>query len=184
MTFGSILLGLALLVLVSLYVARPLIAPAISYERKSTDYNGLRALKDAYLAQIHNLDFDYETGKIPENDYQRLRSALMADARVVLIQMDEIEEIAISAGEIASVSVEPEITSSDIDSEIEAAVAHLRQSRIPPSPTESELIGVSAVIPGASNGEPKFCPQCGFGVKPKDKFCVSCGHQLKVPRQT
>ena len=73
MTIGSIFLGLALLGLVGLYIARPLIKPESRSMPKLTTYQALTAQKEAILAQIRSLDFDYDTGKLTDADYHRQR---------------------------------------------------------------------------------------------------------------
>ena len=73
MTIGSILLGAALLILVGLYVARPLMAPSPATRRRESRYSELLAAKESYLIQIRNLDFDFQTGKLPEEIYQKQR---------------------------------------------------------------------------------------------------------------
>lgn len=184
MTYGSIFLGLALFVLVGLYVLRPILAPDVARGRNSTEYDHLLALKDAYLAQIHTLDFDYETGKIPEGDYQRQRARLMTETKDILMHMDEIEGLALSVEELPTEIDLVAVPAADTDGEIEAAVARLRQSHRAPTPIIAEKIEASGAEQGASNGEKKFCSQCGHGIDSEDKFCVSCGHQIKVPQHT
>lgn len=36
----------------------------------------------------------------------------------------------------------------------------------------------SAAEPSESVGQRNFCSQCGSPIKPSDRFCASCGHQL------
>jgi hypothetical protein len=181
MTIGSILLGLALLTLVGLYISRPLLAPA-TRKRRQSSYSELQALKESYLTQIRSLDFDYSTGKIPEENYQQQRTELMAGATDVLRRMDALEEAAMPAGPAPDEQPEPALSEADIDADIEAAVYRMRQSHLAPASAGSEPDAVTPVAPAARSGETKYCPQCGHGADPGDKFCVNCGTELKYPQ--
>lgn len=181
MTIGSVLLGLALLILVGLYIGRPLLAPATRRRRQSS-YSELQAVKESYLTQIQSLDFDYTTGKIPEEYYQQQRAELMDGATDVLKRMDALEETAMPTEPVPQARQERPLSDMDIDADIEAAVSRLRQSHHAPASAGSEPDVVSPVAPAAVSGEPKFCPQCGHGTDPGDKFCVNCGTELKYPQ--
>jgi NADH pyrophosphatase NudC (nudix superfamily) len=180
MTIGSVLLGLALLVLVAMYVARPLlVGRGLRRPRnrsRANDRQSLLAQKEALLAQIHELDFDFETGKVPEADYRQEREALMSQATAVLKEIDRLD------GEIeASVTAGREEVDagrrSDRDAEIEAAVARLRESTPDASPE------IAAKEPAhAGNGRARYCSQCGQPTDPDDKFCAHCGHRLHEPQ--
>lgn len=182
MTTGSILLGLALFVLVGLYVARPLLNPDVGQSRKQSSYSKLLALKESYLTEIRSLDFDHETGKIADEGYQRQRAELMAGATDVLKQMDALEEAAMISEPVPQARAKPALSGMDVDAEIEVAVSKLRQSHHAPASPGSEPNVVSPVVRAASSGDSKFCPQCGQGTDPGDKFCVNCGAELKYPQ--
>jgi hypothetical protein len=153
MTTGSILLGLALLILIALFLARPLLErPAGDERRRSSSYQVLSARKEALLEQIRELDFDQETGKIPNELYQLQRAQLVSQAAALLQQLDEVAIPAASR------------LAADVDGQIEAAVARLR-TRTSPAAT-------------SSNGSGGYCPQCGRATDASDKFCAACGHKL------
>jgi hypothetical protein len=188
MTIGSILLGLALLVLVVMYIARPLLATRMRSRRqrrlgtrsRTSNRQSLLAHKEALLAQIHALDFDFETGKLPETDYRQQRELLMSEATAVLRQIDEMDgEIEAAAAAVPKQAVGGR--KSDPDAEIEAAVARLRVST-PAVAAEvaTEVVGEEPARAG--NGQAKFCPQCGQPADPDDKFCAHCGHRLPQPQ--
>jgi len=175
MTIGSILLGLAMLVLVGLFIARPLIKPESRSKQELTLRQALLTQKEALLIQIKNLDFDYETGKMPEADYRQQRDGLMVEATAVLKQLDALDEGEISADP----ALEPEMVASTSDTEaaIEAAIAARRTKPAPTSPTPAEI------EPPSNNGKSNFCPQCGQSTDPDDKFCANCGHKLLQPQR-
>lgn len=153
MTTGSILLGLALLILIALFVARPFLQrPAGNERRRSSSYQALATRKEALLEQIRELDFDQETGKIANELYQLQRARLVSQAAALLQQLDDVVTPA-----------DPRLPA-DVDEQIEAAVARLRTQ---PAPAAT-----------ASNGSGGYCPQCGRPTDAGDKFCAACGHQL------
>jgi len=184
MTIGSIFLGLALLVLVGLYLARPLLKPVPRSVSNMTPYQALIAQKEAILVQIRSLDFDYDTGIMNEADYQRQREEFMVEAEDIYRRLDEIEE----RGDIA----EPVTaglsagSTADFESEIEAAIA-LRRSQ-PATPAQESNQPITKVPessqpqPAANNGKSKYCPECGRPTDPDDKFCANCGHKLLNPQ--
>lgn len=153
MTVGSLLLGLALLLLVGLFVARPLLQPERRRPYSPTARQQLLDQKEVLLAQILALDFDVETGKVPVELYQPQRQALMSQTARLLEQLDQLPH------------------EEAIDTAIETAVAQLRQVR-PPAP-------VSTVAGDTDSA--RFCPQCGQLAEAGDKFCAYCGQPLRPP---
>ena len=152
MTVGSMLLGLSLLVLAALFVARPVLMvtprPAQPNKRQL-----LEAHKENLLEQIRSLDFDLETGKIAAETYQEQRDGLMNEAAVTLQELDGL------------VSEVP----ADLDAQIEATIARLRR------PTLATTLPTAPTIPA---GVERFCSRCGKPRDRQDKFCAYCGHKF------
>ena len=141
MTAGSILLGIALLLLVALFLARPFLRTYWQPAASTTPYDTLLAEKEALLDQIRGLDFDHETGKMPTAVYQPQRQRLMGEAAILLEQMDTLDA---QAG---------------LDAEIEAAIAEHRQVA-----TQSKAEPDHRYCPNC--GQPtdstdNFCAVCG-----------------------
>lgn len=206
---GSLLLGIALLFIVGLVIVRPFLSPSdreATFAHASapvTMRQALEAQKDALLAQIRDLDFDHETGKVPDDKYRQRRAQLAAEAADIFRQLDEMAPAANGAGRVA-----PEASDDIIgDEEIEAAVARLRKGPSAagqPADAEAAETSAEAEIEAAiarlrnrpdgdgaqSKAEPtpaasqaaekasRFCPQCGEPHDPNDKFCAFCGHRL------
>jgi hypothetical protein len=156
MGIGSVLLGIALLTLVGLYLARPFLKGRPNQQRMTRRQN-LLAQKEVFLDQIRSLDFDHDTGKIPDEVYQSQRSYLLAEASEVLKELDQ-----------ATARFGPKRTpemakSTDVDDEIEQAIVRFRGSAPAAAP---------------ANGKRAFCTQCGQATDPGDRFCAHCGHEL------
>ena len=135
MTAGSILLSVALLVLVGLYVFRPILTP--TRVDIITDRDKLLAEKDALLNAIKSLDFDYETGKMPMDQYESERTRLKIEAANVLRNADQLSD-----------DVE-----GDINAQIEAAIAAIRNKAQAAAQCDNCKKPVSE--------DDKFCANCG-----------------------
>jgi multidrug efflux pump subunit AcrA (membrane-fusion protein) len=174
MAIGSILLGVALLVLVGLFIARPFLRPQ-EEEAVPTEQQLLLEEKEALLDQIQALDFDHETGKIPTQLHELQRARLVEQATAVLQAIDDVggEEGASFAAPA------PEASDIDVDIEIEAAIARVRrQGAQKTAPSAPEL------SPAVTNGHTRFCPQCGTPTDSGDRFCANCGNNLTLKTTT
>lgn len=150
MTIGSILLALALLVVVGLYLARPLILDQRSSPQSApATREQLIARKETLLAEIRALDFDRDTGKIPEEVHAQQRADLVAQTAAVMQQID-----ALGTTDDATLAA------------IETAVAQLRQQH------------PAAVKP--ADGQTTFCTSCGQPHDPDDNFCAYCGQPVRT----
>ncbi|MEM8861854.1 MAG: hypothetical protein AAGD96_26325 [Chloroflexota bacterium] len=89
MTLGSILIGIALLLIVGLFVARPFLLP-MPAPKTISKRDQLEAEKEALLAKIRALDFDAETDKQADEEWQGEREFLMQKATEVLRQLEEV----------------------------------------------------------------------------------------------
>ena len=90
----AILLALALLILAGVFVTRPLWMPHATEEPKQalSRREALEAEKAVLLDEIRALDFDHETGKIPEAVYQQQRQRAVQQAAEILQQLDTLTE--------------------------------------------------------------------------------------------
>lgn len=175
MTIGSILLGLALLGLVGLFIARPLFRPDPRRKPRLTELQALQVQKEAVLAEIISLDFDHDTGKLPDAEYEGKRSQLMAEATAILKQLDALGgETSLDERVIEPQAVVPK---RDVGEDIEKAIAGLRAKPVEVAPVAAEKRPVDG-----TNGKTNFCPQCGQPTDRADKFCTSCGHKLLKPQ--
>ena len=150
MDIGSILMGLALVLLVIAFIGRPLVVKsglAVSVEDRQL--SELQAQRDRILNRLQELDMDFTMSKVIETDYRLERQSLMLDGSEVFKAIDSL--VGSSASPVMSVSPEDEV---------EAAVARLRGKSTP------AIVG--------------YCPTCGSEVQKGDAFCTSCGTSLQV----
>jgi NADH pyrophosphatase NudC (nudix superfamily) len=176
MAIGSILLGVALLVLVGLFVARPFLRTQDG-DVVLTEQQLLLEEKEHLLDQIQALDFDHDTGKIPAELHELQRARLVEQATAVLQAID-----AAGGAPTHTPALEDEADAAvDVDIEIEAAIARLRRQRDQKKIEPSTPV---AAAPATTNGHARFCPQCGTPTDPGDRFCAHCGHNLTLKTST
>jgi len=188
MDIGSIFLILALLLLVGLFVSRPLLVrqqnlPLDGDQQVDHELSGLLAERDRVLTSLQELDFDYALGKIPEEDYPAQRARMLEYGAGVLRQIDELQgaEAALPAQDKAEARLEAAIAAHRMAGERRAASAAngagvvSAQVASPDDELEVALANRRRSRPGKAAG---FCPNCGSAVQRSDKFCPRCGHPL------
>ncbi|RPI80971.1 MAG: zinc ribbon domain-containing protein [Chloroflexi bacterium] len=180
MDIGSILLILSLLVLVALYLARPLVVGtgtrSVPNDTEDHEISSLLAERDRIILALQELDFDHAMGKIPEEDYPAQRASLLQRGAETLRQLD----IYLPS---------EKTTGSTVEDRIEAAIA-ARRSRLVPAYSGSN--GSSTIEDAEDDLEVAianrrrmreekaagFCPQCGKAIQTNDHFCPKCGTKL------
>lgn len=141
-----------------------------SFSRVSTTtqtVDELGARRDAIYAALKDAEFDRETGKLAEEDYEIVRTRYMKEAAQVLRQLDRLAPEAEAA----------------LDAEIERDVAELRSDggdRYAADLVESVEADVAALIKRTSGTDEHAlaCPDCGQPYQPGDVFCAACGASL------
>ena len=169
MTIIPILLIALLIVGTFVFVLRPLAAQDSSWlggdKGSRAPASELIARRDALYAALKDAEFDRETGKLTDEDYQIVRTRTMAEAAGVLRQLDRLTPEAEAA----------------FDVEIEQAVARMRgdaaaQPVAPDLAAAVEAEIASLIKHAASPARPKLaCPDCGQPYQPGDAFCAACG---------
>jgi hypothetical protein len=184
MDIGSIFLILALLILVVVFITRPLfdrkVVPVAdpSVDERDHELSSLLAERDRLLNALQELDFDHAMGKIPEEDYPAQRTLLLTQAAAVLQKLDELQA---------------DSDADEMERRLEAAIA-ARRATVQPSlePAQAELVGAStaaSIAPADDDLEvllarrrrerqgkaAGFCPKCGGPIQQTDRFCPKCG---------
>ena len=157
------------------YVVWPLIqsgpAPIVIEDDRLTD---LIERKDATLVTLKELEFDYHTGKLSDEDYQRMDQRLRRQA---IGYIQQIEKLA------------PE--SAQLDGRIEAEIAGLRKTAdttpapaapaaqpapiAQPAASQPQLTAAAPASADAASAAVSYCTNCGKPVQTGYKFCANCG---------
>src|SRR5256885_4362315 len=61
---------------------------------EETEWDLLQRKKEVVLGNIQDLDFEYKCGKLSDQDYQKIRGEMSAEAALVLQQIESIESTA------------------------------------------------------------------------------------------
>jgi hypothetical protein len=189
MDIGSLLIILALLVLVGIFVSRPLV------ERKEVkitsddikeehDHSALLAERDRTLDSLEELDFDYAVGKIPEADYPAQRNVLIKRGAYILQELDKYEEVAVE--QEAEARLETAIAArrfavhQEIQTQSTGGISSSTEVKTPTIPIKDDEIEamIAARRRARSDKSAGFCPQCGNAVTKSDRFCSKCGNAL------
>jgi hypothetical protein len=192
MEIGSIFLILALLILVGLFIARPIferkaIPVALLENREDHELSGLLAERDRILTALQELDFDYALGKIPAEDYPAQRASLLQRGADLLRRIDEFG--AQTAVDDFETRVEAAVAARRADAAATRDGAGGRRVRSGTAVVEGEE-GLATIVDdelearlAARRRERQdrsagFCPQCGRPVQKSDRFCPKCGAAL------
>jgi rRNA maturation endonuclease Nob1 len=144
-TIGSILFGLAILILLFLFLIRPFIKASPETETISKRQE-LTGKKEAVLEAIRILDFDHDTGKMPDKEYEQQRSALMTEAVATLKALDQLP--ATSAND-------------DVYAQIEMAVSRIKAQRAQTMDSPAQFCTNCGQ---ALESNDNFCARCGHPV--------------------
>lgn len=158
MDIAAILFLVALLLAVSLYLMTPLMGNRSRLaSEEPQEVSSLLAERERLLNALQELDFDFQLGKIPEDDYPGQRASLLQKGAEVLKKLDALGASRPAAQRAAAAA---EATPADAltDDEIESMLAARRKAR------KTRSAG--------------FCPRCGKPILATDQFCPSCGKSL------
>ncbi len=153
MDIAAILFLIALLLTVSLYLMSPLMGERMRRPAEEPqEVSSLLAERERLLNALQELDFDFQLGKIPDDDYPAQRTDLLQKGAEVLKKLDALAPsrppAAAAAGATGGLS----------DDEIESMLAARRKAH------KTRSAG--------------FCPRCGKPIMATDQFCPSCGKSL------
>ncbi len=195
MDLGSIFLILALLILVGLFVGRPLIEEnkVVMKEEETVDHNRsmLMAERDRILNALQELDFDHALGKIPEEDYPEQRNVLLQRGANILRELDSL------ATEVEAETAEDRLEAAIAARRADTAKTPVPASAIPGFTHSEEQLSASQVktVVGLAPDDDLemilaqrkrmrqdkaagFCPQCGSSLQKSDRFCPKCGAKI------
>ncbi len=153
----------ALLLVVAFLIARPFVAPVV-YDRTVT-LEQLRADRDRLRAQLRELDMDFETGKLAEDEYEKLHARRLQQIEGVVRAMHQAEPTEEAPVETGLAEAEPtEDETADLERELERRIESRKHAL-------EEL-------------EELACPGCGTSIDQDDRFCRKCGADLATTAET
>lgn len=118
----NILIMLLLLCVVAFFVGYPLIKPEYDSEEQNLAREKLKAEKDAVMTTLNEIEFDYQMGKLAEDDYEMMKNKYQVTALEILKEEDD-RKIKNNKGKNSG----KELTS--IDDEIERELQQMRAKK-------------------------------------------------------
>lgn len=145
-----------LLMSVVYLIARPFVAP-LRYAREVT-LEQLHADRDRLRAQLRELDMDFETGKLAQEEYERYRARRLQQIEATTRAIHETDDTEEAPALEAQPEGEEPPTAEELEQELERRIAARKR-------VLEEL-------------EAHACPGCGTTIDPDDRFCRKCGADL------
>ena len=158
-------------------VCQPILRPGHQEERAPEPLDPEETPKGIALTALKEIEFDRETGKLSDSDYEFLKGKYTALALDALRQeseaaaFDDVEAmIAAKVRALRSASAATSSNASTRDSTVSPPCALCG-----PRP-ESDAIFCSTC--GRRLVSPSACASCGAALSPDSRFCESCGRQV------
>ena len=161
----AVVISLAALAFVLWPILRRGAAPVLVEDDRLTD---LLARKDAVLASIKELEFDYHVGKVSEEDLALFNERLRRQAIGLMKQIEKVAPV-----------------TSRLDDQLEREIAKSRKTRDPREsrPAQGAVLASNRpskrVVQVTPTGD--FCVNCGQPIDPTHKFCGHCGTPIAAP---
>jgi len=115
---------------------------------EETEWDLLQRKKEVILGNIQDLDFEYKCGKLSEEDYQKIRAEMNAEAALVFQEVENLE------------------SSEDLDALIRREIS-ARKDRSKKSGAATPATTIACPSCGSKNPTTnKFCAECGARLKP------------------
>jgi hypothetical protein len=90
-TDSGFLLGCVLFIVLFVYILWP--EKHVIVQRQKTRLDFLEELKEQIYTNLRDLNFEYQAGKYPQEDYNAQRAVLEGEAAAVLAEMDQLQSI-------------------------------------------------------------------------------------------
>ncbi len=166
-----IFIALILTVATFVFIAYPLIKQATLSKQVVNDdkQHELYSRRDTTYSMLKELEFDFQSGILTEDDYDDLSKRYKNQAISILKNLDD-------AGKETS-----------IEDEIEKQVLRMRRGGGKLRPDTINNSGKNTMteeklekqIQKLRQGTVQFCSQCGAKHQPGDRFCSQCGTGLR-----
>lgn len=73
------------------YVFAPIREGELAHGEDKTRLSFLRERKEVVYENLRDLNFEYKAGKLPEPDYQKMRTEMESEAAATLAEIEDIE---------------------------------------------------------------------------------------------
>jgi hypothetical protein len=179
MDLGSLLFITGILIMVAFFIAQPLIKHK-PYWMSGDDQklSALTAEQERIISVLVELDFDYNLGKIPAEEYPAQRRFMLAQGAKVMQQLDTLRAQKENRG------IEINLEANGNLQGIESSKEPVRKERGGKRPlkTPDDDLEVLLAARRRERGEKAggFCSQCGNPVQQSDRFCPRCGEALST----
>ncbi|HXF84335.1 MAG TPA: zinc ribbon domain-containing protein [Anaerolineales bacterium] len=161
MEISAILLTLGVALLVGFYLYAPFLERQLRLvTREEHELSILLAERDRVLSALQELDFDFQLGKIPEEDYPTQRANLLQKGAEILKKLDELT---------------PQVAQINAETHLKRGSASTKKRELSDDEIESLIAARRKQHKTKSAG---FCPKCGKPILTSDRFCPSCGKPL------
>lgn len=164
MELGAIFVGLAMFVATLPFVIGPFKRNLNNGSKKSANLLPHGEQKQNVMFALRDLDFDFKTGKVSDEDYEILRAELVADAAEYFQSEESLKD-------------------EHIEAMISARQALLSKSR-ECSNCGSSVEADSRYCSQCGTSLEIHCPSCGKGIQDDDFFCTTCGENLQFEKET
>ena len=88
----GLIYGIGLFLVLLVYILWPEKNAAVQRQKTRLDF--LEELKDQIYTNLRDLNFEYQAGKYPQEDYNAQRAILEKEAAAVLAEMDSLSGLA------------------------------------------------------------------------------------------
>jgi hypothetical protein len=184
--WGTILLAGLLSVAAFFYVVWPLLRKVVPpYVEEDERLTELISRKDGVLKAIKDVEFDYHTGKLTQEDYERFDARLRRQAIAYIQQIEKLaptptmsdEELEAEINRYRRTPAKPKAPAPAInDDALEAEISRYRKSQAPATgPANGNGHAKSEPASSQESPRPRFCTECGNTLTPGNKFCGECG---------
>jgi len=180
---GSLILLGIVIVLVVLFVTRPLTLRRRMRTEANPVLSSLLAERDRVLNSLKELDFDNSLGKIPAEAYPQQRLSLVQQGAEILRKLDQLTPaqapvIGLPTGQEDPVEAilaarRHRLSAGAIQSEVEGEPEDKDENK---DEAESLIANRRKLRPVKSGN---FCSHCGRALLTTDRFCPGCGQPVQ-----
>ncbi len=175
MEIAALLLTLGVFIIVGLYLYTPLLERrAQRVTEEEHELSSLMAERDRVVNSLQELDFDFQLGKVPGEDYPTQRANLLQQGADILRKIDTLTHTPATHGKRES-------REQDTEARLEKAIAERRTdgSKVETELTDDDLESmIGSRRKRHTEKSAGFCPKCGKPVFVSDRFCPACGKAL------